>query len=157
MNRRPFVVASILLVALCIHAITRFALHVPVDRRGYDAIDYVLLHGAAQVYEADSPVRPTGVYTKEPPVRQVSISIRESPVRPTDVTGVSINEGYDTPTMIEHLRFLPNLRHIAVVPHALTQSRTTTTDAENADIGQLSDAFPHIEIEIVRVQPIPSE
>ena len=80
MNSRTFVVAS---------------LHVPADRRGYDAIDYVFLHGAVRVYEADSAVRRIGVYNKEAPVRLVSTFIRESPVRPTDVTGVSINEGYD--------------------------------------------------------------
>ena len=59
--------------------------------------------------------------------------------------------------MVEPLRLLPNLRHVAFVPDALTQSRTMTTDAENADIEQLSDAFRHIEIEIVRVQPMTSE
>lgn len=123
----------LLVVAFGIYAGTRYALNIPGDKRGYDAIDYVRLHGSIQF---DKPV---------------------SPVRPSDVTGVYVNEGYANQTMIDLLRFLPNLNRITIGPDFSGTSASTpieqlpkATDAAYVDLDKLRTAFPDLEVHVAR-------
>lgn len=135
MTKRTVSLILLLFVAFAIYALTRFALNLPADKRGYDAIDYVTLHGNVQY---------------ENPVAQV---------RPSDVTGVYINEGYANATMIDLLHHLPNLRHITIGPDFSGTSASTpveklpkATEAANVDLKKLRDAFPDLNVQIARFE-----
>lgn len=136
MTKRIASLLLFLIVAFGIYAVARYAINLPADKRGYDAIDYVILHGSV---------------SHENPI---------SPVRPIDVTGVYINEGYANQTMIDLLRFLPNLRHITIGPDFSGTSANTPieqlpkpTEAANVDLDKLRNAFPDLEIQIARTDP----
>ncbi|GAA5510331.1 hypothetical protein [Novipirellula caenicola] len=121
----------LLLLVFGIYAVTRYALNQPADQRGYDAIDCVVLHGSVQ---HDGPV---------------------SPVRPTDVTGVYLFEGHANHTMIQLLRYLPNLRSITVGPDFSGIAAGTPANqlpkpsaVAEADVKKIQEAFPDLSVQV---------
>ncbi|EMI21023.1 secreted protein [Rhodopirellula maiorica SM1] len=131
MKNRVVWLLLLLLLVFGIYAVTRYALNLPADQRGYDAIDYVILHGNVQ---------------HETPA---------SPVRPTDVTGVYIYEGHVNQTMIELLRYLPNLRSITVGPDFSGVAAGTPASqlpkpsaAATTDVKKMQEAFPDLKVQI---------
>lgn len=133
MKSRTLLLLLLLPLAFGIYAGIRYTLNLPANKRGYDAIDYVILHGNVQ---HDRPV---------------------SPVRPTDVTGVYINEGYANNTMIELLHYLPNLRSVTIGPDfsgipAGTHASQLPKPSEVAetDAKRMRKAFPDLNVQIAR-------
>lgn len=127
------VLLVLLLLVVGTYALTRYALDFVAEKRGVDAVDYVLLHGNVQ---HDGPV---------------------SPVRPTDVIGVYINEGYANQTMIKHLRSLSRLRSITIgpdfsgIPAGTPPSQfPKPSDAATADVEKMREAFPHLDVRIAK-------
>lgn len=123
-----------LVITFGLYAVARYTMNLPADKRGYDAIDYVILHGSVQ---HDRPV---------------------SPVRPVDVTGVYINEGYANRTMIDLLRYLPNLRRVTIgpdfsgVPAGTPESQyPKATKVAATDAEKIREAFPHLEVHVARI------
>ncbi len=136
MKNRTIALRLLLVVGFRIYALTRYALNIPADKRGNDAIDYVILHGSVQ---------------HEHPV---------SPARPTDVTGVYIHEGYANKTMIDLLHYLPNLRHITIGPdfsgvYAGTPASQMPKPSEAAasDVTKMRAAFPDLNVRAAHFAP----
>ncbi len=59
MKNRTVSLLMLLFLVFGIYAVTRSKLNLSADKRGYDAIDYVILHGNVQHDHPVSPVRPT--------------------------------------------------------------------------------------------------
>lgn len=121
-------------LAFGIYAGVRYTLNLPANKRGFDAIDYVILHGNVQ---HDQPA---------------------SPVRPTDVTGVYIHEGYANPTMIELLHYLPNLRSVTIGPDFSGIPADTPasqfpkpSEVADSDAKRMREAFPDIDVQVARI------
>ncbi|TWT50768.1 hypothetical protein Pla22_35110 [Rubripirellula amarantea] len=135
-RKRLAFLSTALVLSFSVYAVTRYAVNMPENQRGYDAMDYVSLHGNIQ-YETSANVEP----------------------RPVDVVGVYLIEGSANPTMIRYLRHLPNLRSIAVGPDyrsvVLGTSTTrlpTLTEVAEEDIKLLRAAFPELDVRTVTPQ-----
>lgn len=133
MKNRALLLLLLSPLAFGIYAGLRYTLNLPANQRGYDAIDYVILHGNVQ---HDRPV---------------------SPVRPTDVTGVYINEGYANETMIELLHYLPNLRNVTIgpdfsgIPAGTPPSQLPEpSELAKTDAKRVREAFPDLNVQIAR-------
>lgn len=129
MKYRTALLLLFLIPAFSIGALTLYNLRIHADQHGKDAVDYVILHGSV---------------THENSVSQV---------RPTDVTGVYINEGYANKTMIDLLRYLPNLRSIVIGPDLSSIPVGTPADqlpkpsiAVASDVRKMRAAFPDLDV-----------
>ena len=74
---------------------------------------------------------------------------------PKQTTGVYINEGYANSTMIELLRYLPNLRSVTIGPDFSGIPAGTPigqmpkpSEAARADVEKMRDAFPNLEVHL---------
>ena len=131
MKYRTVALLLTLVLAFGLYAMTRYTLNLTADNQGYDAIDYVTLHGSVQ---------------HEHPA---------SPVRPIDVIGVYIHEGYANSTMIELLRYLPKLRSVTIGPDYSGIPAGTPVDQlpkpseiASADVEKIRDAFPTLQVNV---------
>jgi len=120
-------------LAFGIYAGIRYTLNLPASKRGYDAINYVILHGNVQ---HDRPA---------------------APIHPTDVTGVYINEGYANRTMVELLHYLSNLRSVTIGPDLFRVPAGTpanqlpnASDLAKADAERIREAFPDLDVQIAQ-------
>ncbi len=132
MKKRLAILFTVFFVVFSLYAVTRYAMNIPTDRRGYDAMDYVSLHGNIQFENASG-----------------------SSARPTDVTGVYLVEGSANATMIGLLQHLPNLHHITIGPDfrlmpigTKAEDMPRMTDAAKAELAKMQAAFPDLQVRL---------
>ena len=139
MKTRLAVIVVALLAAICFYPLIRYAIGIPAEKLGQDAVDYVTMHGNVQ-----STIATTFA--------------SDGKLRPIDVTGVYLFEGSANQTMIGMLRHFPNLQTITIgpdfsnVPIGSPLPPLTETASDNQ--ATMQRAFPSLTVSVAVPTPL---